>query len=171
MKALTAAMLSLCVATSAFAQKAPGTDSTAPSANPAAGAPTAGSTASPAATTTTPSTASAANARFITTQTQDQWLVGNLWNKKVYNASGQSIGDMKDVLVDKEGKVAAIVIGVGGFLGLGEKNVAVDYNFIKQNGGITGDRIVLNMSEQDLRSAPDFQRIKPSSSSESSRSQ
>jgi len=99
---------------------------------------------------------------FRNIQGQDQWLVGNLWNKHVYNAAGQSIGDMKDVLIDRDGKVVAVVIGVGGFLGLGEKNVAVDYDFLKANGGITGDRIVLGMNEQDLRSAPDFQRLKPS---------
>src|SRR5947209_539290 len=55
--------------------------------------------------------------RFTTSQGQDQWLVGNLWNKTVYNAAGQKIGDLKDVLVDRDGKVVAVVVGVGGFLG------------------------------------------------------
>jgi hypothetical protein len=54
---------------------------------------------------------------------------------------------------------------VGGFLGLGEKNVAIDYNYIEKNGNITPDRITLNMTEQDLRSAPTFNRTKRSSSS------
>lgn len=175
MKALTAAVAALCVSISAFAQQAPGTDRTAPAANPSTTTPSANSPAAPSVNPATPSTTSSSAAsssgRFTTSQSQDQWLVGNLWNKKVYNASGQSIGDLKDVLVDHDGKVVAVVVGVGGFLGLGEKNVAVDYSFLKQNGGITGDRVVLGMSEQDLRNAPDFQRIKPSSSSDSGRTQ
>jgi hypothetical protein len=69
-------------------------------------------------------------------------------------------------LIDRDGKVVAVVVGVGGFLGLGEKNVAVDFNYLEKNGGISPNRIVLNMSEQDLRTAPDFHR--PSSSTSNS---
>ena len=151
MKCLAAAALVLMVASPAFAQNAPGTDSTAPRAT------------APSITT---SQASADANRFLTNEGQDQWLVGNLWNKSVYNGAGKSIGDVKDVLINKDGKVAAIVVGVGGFLGLGEKNVAVDFNYLEKNGGISPNRIVLNMSEQDLRSAPDFRRPSSSSSSQ-----
>ena len=151
MKSLTAAALAVLLSTSAFAG-APGTDSTAPwpSANPSHEA--------------MPNTTSAPSAnRFTTDQAQGQWLVGNLWDKSVYNAAGKSIGELKDVLIDKDGKVAALVIGVGGFLGLGEKNVAVDYDYLQKNGGITPNRITLGMSEQDLRNAPAFQRSGSSS--------
>ncbi len=139
MKYLTAAAVAVLLTSSALAQQMPsahdaGNTTSAPSAN-----------------------------RFTTNQGQDQWLVGNLWNKKVYNASGQSIGDLSDVLIDKDGKVAALVIGVGGFLGLGEKNVAVDYDYLQKNGGVSPSRIVLGMSEQDLRNAPDFHRTGSSS--------
>jgi sporulation protein YlmC with PRC-barrel domain len=150
MKLLLAAAAALCLSTSAFAQQAPGTGTPASAGNlPSSPVPSAGSTPS-----------AAASSRFRQSQDQDQWLVGNVWNKTVYNAAGQKIGDLKDVLIDRDGKVAAIIVGVGGFLGLGEKNVAVDYDFLKQNGGITGDRIVVGMSEQDLRDAPSFQRAK-----------
>jgi hypothetical protein len=76
----------------------------------------------------------------------------------VYNAAGKSIGELKDVLIDKDGKVTALIIGVGGFLGLGEKNVAVNYGELQKSGGITPDRITLGMSEEDLRNAPKFER-------------
>jgi len=143
-KYLAAAGLALFLIIPAQAQQAPGTDTTAPSANqPATPAPT----------------ASQANTnKFMTNEAPGTWLVGNLWNKSVYNASGKQIGDLKDVLIGPDGKIQALVIGVGGFLGLGEKNVAVDYNFLEKNGSITPNRITLNMSEQDLRSAPTFNR-------------
>jgi sporulation protein YlmC with PRC-barrel domain len=120
-------------------------------------------TGNPEQTGTTAATSANAN-RFQTNQGQGQWLVGNLWDKNVYNASGKSVGELKDVVIDKDGKVAALVIGVGGFLGLGEKNVAVDYNYLQQNGGITPERITIGMSEEDLRNAPKFARQSSSSS-------
>jgi sporulation protein YlmC with PRC-barrel domain len=139
MKCVAVAAIALMVAAPAMAQNAPRTE--------------------------TPTQESANANRFLTNVGQDQWLVGNIWNKNVYNSAGKSIGDLKDVLIDRDGKVVAVVVGVGGFLGLGEKNVAVDYSYLERNGGISPNRIVLNMSEQDLRSAPDFRR--PSSTSSS----
>lgn len=103
--------------------------------------------------------------KFMTKEAPNQWLVGNLWNKNVHSAQGKSIGDLKDVLVGPDGKIQALVIGVGGFLGLGEKNVAVDYDYIIKNGSIGPNRITLNMTEQDLRSAPSFARTSNSNGS------
>ncbi|MBT3071471.1 PRC-barrel domain-containing protein [Rhodomicrobium sp. Az07] len=96
--------------------------------------------------------------RFRQTKGADQWLVANLWNKNVYNSAGESIGNLNDLVIDKDGRIAAVVVGVGGFLGLGEKNVAVDYGHLKKDGGITPDRVTINMSKQDLNNAPSFQR-------------
>lgn len=150
MKYLATAALALFVASPVLAQQAPGTTPPAPSAEqPAMNA---------------PAPAGEAN-RFMTREAANQWLVRDRWNKSVYNAQGKSIGDLNDVLVGPDGKIQALVIGVGGFLGLGEKNVAIDYNYIEKNGHITPDRITLNMTEQDLRSAPTFARTKGSSDS------
>ncbi len=145
MKGLSAAVIALLLATPTLAQTAPGSDSTA-------------SHATQPATTTAGADAN----RFMTKEASNQWLVGNLWNRSVYNAQGKAIGDLKDVLIGPDGRVQALVVGVGGFLGLGEKNVAVDYNYIEKNGGITPNRITLNMTEQDLRSAPGFNRMSSS---------
>ena len=149
MKYLATAALALCLVSPALAQQAPGTNAPAPSANqPAMNAPAPSGDLN----------------RFMTNEAANQWLVRDRWNKSVYNAQGKSIGDLNDVLVGPDGKIQALVIGVGGFLGLGEKNVAIDYNYIEKNGNITPDRITLNMTEQDLRSAPTFNRTKGSSS-------
>jgi sporulation protein YlmC with PRC-barrel domain len=96
--------------------------------------------------------------RFMTNEGPNQWLVGNLWNKSVYNAQGKAIGELKDVLIGQDGRIQALIVGVGGFLGLGEKNVAVDFNYLEKNGAITPNRITLNMTDQDLRNAPTFVR-------------
>jgi sporulation protein YlmC with PRC-barrel domain len=145
MKCFAAAALVLFAATASFAQTEPQSN-TPPGAN------------TPPNATISSGTPSKPN-QFVTQQAPNQWVVGNLWNKSVYNAAGQPIGDLKDVLVGPDGKVQALIIGVGGFLGLGEKNVAVDYSFLEKNGAITPGRITVNMNEQDLRSAPAFVRM------------
>ena len=65
------------------------------------------------------------------------YLAGRLRNPLFDGAVGErtfrdnKIGDIKDVLVDREGKVTALIIGVGGFLGAGEKDVAVPFNAVR----------------------------------------
>jgi sporulation protein YlmC with PRC-barrel domain len=55
------------------------------------------------------------------------------WYKQnVYDPNENKIGDIKDVLVDKSGKVVALIVGVGGFLGAGEKDVAVPFEAVIQ---------------------------------------
>ncbi|WP_353622801.1 PRC-barrel domain-containing protein [Aliirhizobium terrae] len=55
--------------------------------------------------------------------------MSDLEGKRVYGAGNESIGPINDVLVSQNGSVNAVVVGVGGFLGIGEKNVAVDTSF------------------------------------------
>ena len=138
MKYLSEAALTLLIAAPALAQNAPGPQSPVPSANP-------------------PAQENAGN-RFLMKESPNQWLVGDLWNKSVYNSQGKSIGNLTDVLIGQDGKIQALIVGVGGFLGLGEKNVAVDFDYLQKNGSIAPNRITLNMTEQDLRAAPGFSR-------------
>ena len=49
----------------------------------------------------------------------------------VTNAANESVGEINDVLLGKDGKVAAVIIGVGGFLGMGEREVAISYSGLK----------------------------------------
>ncbi len=170
MRFLTAAAVAVLLTAPAFAQQAPGTDTNAPSALPSPTQPPGNKGAAPGMSTDTAGhppmsathTQSAGASHVQTNQAADQWLVGNLWHKSVYNSAGQAIGDLNDLVIDKDGKIAAVVIGVGGFLGLGEKNVAVDFDQLQNNGGVSPNRIVLNWSEQDLRNAPAFQRASSS---------
>jgi hypothetical protein len=59
------------------------------------------------------------------------WRASQLEGVDIYNNNNEKIGDVSDVLVDQSGKVEAVVIGVGGFLGIGERNVAVPFNALK----------------------------------------
>ena len=69
--------------------------------------------------------------QYITQGRPDMWRASQLEGVDIYNNNNEKIGDVSDVLVDQSGKVEAVVIGVGGFLGIGERNVAVPFNALK----------------------------------------
>lgn len=86
-------------------------------------------------------------------------LASNLIGETVYDGVGndaKNIGDVNDVVIGPDGKVQSIVIGVGGFLGIGEKDVAVDYSTLKW-AERTGDRwIVVETTAEQLKAQPEF---------------
>lgn len=115
----------------AFAETAAGqttTDKMAPAAqattpaNPAA----AGQNAAPAPKPQTTTQASA-NPTFITQQAKDQWRAGKLVGVAVYGKNQKKVGSVKDILMDHDGNAQVIVISIGGFLGIGSKDVAVPF--------------------------------------------
>src|SRR5262249_27886132 len=59
------------------------------------------------------------------------WQGSKLINLNVYNDQGEKIGSIKDLMLDKSGNVASAVVGVGGFLGMGERDVAVKWADLK----------------------------------------
>jgi hypothetical protein len=59
------------------------------------------------------------------------WRSSKLIGLDIYNRADEKIGDINEILLDKDGKVKAVVIGVGGFLGMGEHDVAVSMDKLK----------------------------------------
>ncbi len=80
------------------------------------------------ATTTAPAATTSAPADM---SHQGQWRTSKVVGLKIYNNANESLGSINDLLFDKDGKIAAAVIGVGGFLGVGEHYVAVPFEKIK----------------------------------------
>lgn len=72
-----------------------------------------------------------AQGQFMTQMRADQMMASDLIGTRVVSANNESIGDVNDVIVDRNGQVMAAVVGVGGFLGIGEKNVAVPFNALE----------------------------------------
>src|SRR5215467_7419425 len=64
--------------------------------------------------------------KFITSQAADQWVFTKFRGIDVRGPDNSSIGSVNDLLFDGTGKIIGVVIGVGGFLGIGTKNVAID---------------------------------------------
>ena len=87
-------------------------------------------------------------------------LVSNILGASVYSstaAEAEHFGEITDLILDANGDVQAVVIGVGGFLGLGKKSVAIDYLQLKASKGADGqNRYVLGATKDALAAAPDF---------------
>jgi len=102
--------------------------------------------------------APAAGSGYLTEQTEDQIAASTYIGQSVYNAADESIGEINDVIFTKDGSVEAAVIGVGGFLGIGEKNVAVPLDTISVAEVPNSDDLKLTTQEtaDTLKAAPEF---------------
>ncbi|SDU32345.1 PRC-barrel domain-containing protein [Stappia sp. ES.058] len=90
------------------------------------------------------------------------FLASNMIGKAVMAGDGEDadqIGDINDVVVDRDGSVRAVIVGVGGFIGLGEKDVAVDFDRLSfvssKEGRLT---VVSDVSKTELEDAPGYER-------------
>jgi sporulation protein YlmC with PRC-barrel domain len=90
-----------------------------------------------------------------------QILASDLLGMTVYNGStdeAESVGEINDVVMGPGGNAEAVVIGVGGFLGIGEKEVAVDFAKISWIDRDGSRWLILDSSKEELEGAPEFDR-------------
>ncbi|ADJ22892.1 MAG: PRC-barrel domain-containing protein [Hyphomicrobium denitrificans] len=119
------------------------------------------STAPSATTTTTPSVRATGDAmapQWYSTQ-QGEWRTSKLIGSKVQNKAGESIGDINEIILASDGSAAAAVIGVGGFLGMGEHQVAVQFKSLKIGRDTNGNSVItLDTTKDALKSAPSWSK-------------
>lgn len=70
-------------------------------------------------------------ATTTSTSTSGMWRASKLKGLNVYNDKNEKLGDINEILLDKSGKVDGVVIGVGGFLGMGENDIKVEMSKLK----------------------------------------
>ena len=87
----------------------------------------------------------------------------------VYDAQGKNIGDVKDIILDKQGKVAAVVLDVGSFLGIGGKHVAVSMSDIKVDfDNNNKPKFSVDLTKDQLKAAQGFDLSEKTATSGSS---
>jgi sporulation protein YlmC with PRC-barrel domain len=86
----------------------------------------------------------------------ESWTVTNYYKQAVYDPQENKIGTVEDVLVDKSGKVTGLIVGVGGFLGAGEKDVIVPFTAVKTAKKNDSWWLTLIETKDDLKNAPGF---------------
>jgi sporulation protein YlmC with PRC-barrel domain len=89
------------------------------------------SPSSPSDTTKNSPTTTMSDTSSSPSSFQGNWRASKLVGLSVYNEKNESVGSINDMLTDKNGKITAVVIGVGGFLGVGEHLVAVPFEKMK----------------------------------------
>ena len=87
-------------------------------------------------------------------------LAANLIGQTVVNENNESIGEVTDLITDKDGKILAVLIGAGGFLGIGQKDVAIRFEDIKVSRDENNDLAVMaNVTKDMIAQAPDYQTL------------
>ncbi len=71
--------------------------------------------------------AAAVSGKFLAAPQSGHMRAADLREADIYTADNQKVGDIDDILLDSRGNIVAVVVGVGGFLGIGEKNVAIPF--------------------------------------------
>jgi len=106
------------------------------------------------AQTTTSNSASPAHVTATTVQ-PGQIRATQMDGATVYDAQNQKVGDIKDIILDRDGKVGAVVLDVGAFLGMGGKYVAVSMNDLKITNDANGNRprFTVDMTKDQLKAA------------------
>src|SRR5215510_2156098 len=121
-------------------------------------------------------------AKFIAAQNTDQWVFSKFKGTDVLGPDNAHIGNVSDMLFDKNGKILGLIVGVGGFLGIGEKSVAIDMSAFQPVPADTGSsttgaagntamasrnddptmvKLKVSWTKDQLKNAPDFQYYKP----------
>ena len=87
----------------------------------------------------------------------DEVRASKLIGTKVINTANETIGDVNEVVLGKDGKVAAVIVGVGGFLGMGEREVALTFDSLRMTRD-SGNNLVLsvNATKDGLKAAPEW---------------
>ena len=153
------------LAPAAFAQSQP-SDTTAPAAQtaPAVSPDAANPAAAPDTSAQAPVAAGTATAQagtYLTRQSPDQISANTYIGQSVYNAGNQSVGKITDLIMQKDGGIVAAVVGVGGFLGIGSKDVAVPIGNIDVAQNSQDGTVKLTTSEttESLKAAPEFKTL------------
>jgi len=132
----------------------------------------------PSAAPASQGAAPAASAKFVTEQRPDQWVFTKFKGTDVLGPDNANVGAVNDLLFDGTGKIAGVVVGVGGFLGIGTKNVAIDmsaFDVVPAGSGSNdstnasaanandpgGVKLKVTWTKDQLKDAPDFQYYKP----------
>jgi sporulation protein YlmC with PRC-barrel domain len=122
-----------------------------------------------AQTTPSPAPAPSASAQSgttgsVTQQKPDQYLASKFRGTDVVGADNQKIGDVTDILFDKNGKIEAYIVSVGGFLGIGAKDVAVEpskFQVMAAEGATSYERLKLSMTKDQLQQMASFEPYSP----------
>jgi len=93
-------------------------------------------------------------------QTAEELRTSKLVGSKVYNTANENIGSIEDIVLKPDGSMDEVVLSVGGFLGMGDKYVAVPFSDLKIARDGSSLKIVTNGTKDSLKALPAYQFFK-----------
>ena len=111
------------------------------------------------ATTRAPQTAQSRmqSTGYMGTAPADGIHASNLIGTEVITTGDEEVGAVSDLIIDQDGQVVGIVVGVGGFLGMGAKDVAIGWDDVQKSGSANELELRIDQSRESLLSAPEFE--------------
>lgn len=115
---------------------------------------------------TTPPPATAPKTATTPSSTQPSWYMhqageiraSKLIGTSVKNTANEDIGDVNEVVLSKDGRVAAVVVGIGGFLGIGEREVAISFDSLRMSTDSNQSTVLtVNATKESLKAAPQWE--------------
>jgi sporulation protein YlmC with PRC-barrel domain len=101
--------------------------------------------------------APSATEAYATMQSASDWRSSKVVGLNVYNSKAEKIGDINDLIIGSNGAITHAVVGVGGFLGIGEKNVAIPFASVKMSRDKDGKpTAMVDSTKEALQAAPTF---------------
>ncbi len=155
---LAAAPVAALAQTTAGEPAAAGAAPAAAGGDAAPGAPQAAPAAPAAEAHAAPAAPAAEEPAFIVSEPPDALFSSDLVGEAVYGSAAEKIGDINDLLISPGGAVTGVVIGIGGFLGVGEKDVAVPLGALSMQRVDNRVEITIDATEAELAAAPGFVR-------------
>jgi sporulation protein YlmC with PRC-barrel domain len=101
-------------------------------------------------------------ARTFAELSTSHWLASDIYKADVYDPSEHKIGNVTDLMIDSNGNVTAAVIGVGGFLGVAQKDVVIPFKELKVSTREGKDWLVHNRTKDELKMAPIIRALRAS---------
>jgi sporulation protein YlmC with PRC-barrel domain len=97
-----------------------------------------------------------ANQGYISSAPANGMQASDLIGAEVKTTGNENVGPVEDLIIDQNGQIAAIVVSVGGFLGMGEKNVAIGWDQVTASRTADEQELRVNLTRGELGSAPEF---------------
>lgn len=96
--------------------------------------------------------------RYMDTAPANGMQASKLIGAEITTTGDEEVGAVSDLIIDEDGQVVAVVVSVGGFLGMGEKDVAIGWDEVSKSGTAEDRELRIDMTRDDLNTAPEFER-------------
>lgn len=96
------------------------------------------------------------NQGFMESAPADGMQASNLIGTDVKTTGDEEVGSVSDLIIDQNGQVVAVIVGVGGFLAMGQKDVAIAWDDVTKSGTSDKQELRIDATREELESAPEF---------------